>query len=62
MVVLGEALGLIADVFQQPQGVGVAGESQGLALARHEHLLLPLGQRDHAGRFDTQALERVEGR
>ena len=59
---LGEAVGYVADVFEQAERVGVAGKPQRFAPARQEDLLLPLGQRDHARGLNAQALQRVEGR
>ena len=42
---LGEAVGLVADVLQQPQGVAVAAQVQRLGGVGREDKLLALGQR-----------------
>src|ERR1700733_13891523 len=58
MVVLGKAVGFVADVLQQPQGVRMTREASRLRLPGHEDFLLPLGQRDDERRLDADRLER----
>ena len=55
---LGEAVGLVADVLQQPQGERAAGEHDRVGPAGQVDLFLLLGQGDDGRRDD---LERVEG-
>ena len=45
MIMLGEAVGFVADVLQQPQGVGVAAEAQGFVAVREIDELFALGER-----------------
>ena len=49
VVVLGEAMGLVAHVLQQPQGVGMPAETQRLVAVGQVNLLFALGKRDHVG-------------
>ena len=53
VVVLDEAVGLVADIFQQPQGIGIPREPQRLAPARQKASRResgPRGQTDDSGR------------
>ena len=59
---LREAVGFVADVFEKPERVGVAGESQRLGFAWQENLFLALRQRDDARRLNAERLEGVERR
>ena len=58
VVVLGEAMGFVADVLQQPQRIGMPRESQRLVGPRHVNLFFPLGQRNHRRRRDAQLCKR----
>ena len=58
VVMLSEAVGLVADVLQEPQGERPAAEHDRLGPSLHEDLFLALGQGDDGRRDD---LERVEG-
>ena len=58
---LGEAVGLVADVLQQPQGERAAAQDDRVGPAGDVDLLLALGQRDQGRRRDAQGLEGVEG-
>src|SRR5437870_7740461 len=62
MVVLGEAVGLVAHVLEQPQRRGVLAQAQRLGLAGPVDLLLALGQRDQAQRLQAQQAEGLERR
>src|SRR5579883_1530305 len=62
VVMLGEAVGLVADVLEQPQGRRVPAEAQGLGGVGPEDLLLALGQREQLRRRDAQKRERFLGR
>ena len=55
MVVLGEAVGFVADVLQEPQGVGVLREPTRLGLAGHVDFFLALGQREDERRLEPIA-------
>src|SRR3954447_14929685 len=61
VVVLGEAVGLVADVLEQAQGGGVPAQAQRLRRAGAVDLLLALGQRQQAGRLDAEHPERLQG-
>src|SRR5258708_1577262 len=54
MVVLGKAVGLVADVLQEPQRVSVAAEPQRLVHAGLVDLLLAFGQRNDRRRRQSQ--------
>jgi hypothetical protein len=54
VIVLGEAMSLVANILQQPQRERVAAEPQRLGLPRHVDFLLAFGQRDKRGRGDVQ--------
>ena len=41
---LGEAVGFVADILQQAQGVGAAAETEGLVAVHDVDEFLPLGQ------------------
>ena len=62
VVVLGEAVGLVADVLEQPQGERAAAQDDRVGPAGDVDLLLLLGQRDQGRRGDAERLEGVEGR
>jgi hypothetical protein len=58
VVVLGEAVGLVADVLEQAEGEGAAAQHDRVRAAGDVDLLLALGQRDdRRGRH----LQRLEG-
>ena len=59
---LGEAVGLVADVLQQPQGIAVAAQPQRLVAAGHVNLFLALGQRKDRRRPHAQRVQGAEGR
>ena len=54
MILLRKSVGFIADVLQEPQGVGVAAEAEGFFGAGDEDLFFALGERDHGRRGDAQ--------
>ena len=62
VVVLGEAVGFVADVLQQPQRVGVAAQPVRFRFARQKHLFLALRQRQREGRRDAQTAQAFHGR
>ena len=62
VVVLGKAVGLVADVLQQAQSGSVAAQPDRLGRARPVDLLLALGQGDQARRLDPQHGEGVQRR
>src|SRR5205814_10660385 len=62
VVVLSEAMGLVADVLQQPQGRGVTTQPQGFRHAGAVDLFLALRQRDQARRLDAEHAEDVQRR
>jgi hypothetical protein len=43
VVVLGEAVGFVADVLEEPQGVRVAAEAEGIFAARDKEFFFALG-------------------
>ena len=57
MVVLGETVGLVADVLQQAQGVGMAAEAKGRVEVHGEDRFLALGQGDDHRRADGHVAE-----
>ena len=59
---LGKAMGLVADVLEQTEGIAVAAEPQRLFAAGHVDLFLALGQREDRRRTDSQCIQRTEGR
>ena len=54
VVVLGETMGFVANVLQQPQGVSMTAQSQRFFLTGDEDLFLALGQRQHDRRLDVE--------
>ena len=49
MVVLGEAVGFVADVLEEAEGIGVPAESARLCFTGDEDLLVLLGEGDDEG-------------
>src|SRR5258708_5649084 len=62
MVMLREAMRLVADVLQQPQRRRVPAQAQRLRLAGAINLLLTLGERNQAWRLNAQQPKNVLGR
>src|SRR6516225_458143 len=57
VIMLGEAVGFIADVLQQPQSRGMAAQLQRLGVAGPVDLFFALGERDQARRLDAEEPE-----
>src|SRR5947209_7838702 len=53
VVMLGEAVGLVTDVLQQPQRRRVSAQADRLGIAGAVNLLVPLGQRHDRRRLDA---------
>ena len=62
MVMLREAMRLVAHVLQQPQRRRMPRQPDRLRLAGTINLLLALGQRNQARRLDAEQVQRIEGR
>ena len=62
VIVLGEAVGFVADVLEQPEGERPAAEDDRVGAAGDVDLFLALGQRDHGRGNDLQGLEGVQRR
>src|SRR2546421_9735370 len=61
MIVLGEAVGLVADVLQQPQRRRIPAQAQRLRLTRTVDLFFFLGQRQETRCLGAQHLQRFQG-
>ena len=61
VVVLGEAVSLVADVLQQPQSIRVAAEDLRIGLTGQEHFFLALGEGQRKRRLDVESTHRVHG-
>src|SRR5262249_36379306 len=62
MVVLGKAVGLVADVLQEAEGGGVPAQLERGCFAGAVHFFLALSQRDEARRLAAKELEHFKGR
>ncbi len=62
MIMLGKAMGFVADILEEAQGVGVAAQVQWLFGVHHVNQFLSFGERQHARRLDIQRRERRERR
>ena len=62
VIMLGKAVGLVADVLQQAEGIAVTAQPQRLVAAGHVNLFLALGQRKDRRRPHAQRVQRAEGR
>ncbi len=58
MIVLGEAVGFVADVLEEAEGVGVTAEAEGFVGVGGEDFFAALGEGEYRGRG---ALEGGEG-
>src|SRR5262245_38412268 len=61
VVVLGEAVGLIADVLEESQGERVPREANRVALARKEQLFVLLGKREERRGLEALVAEGGQG-
>jgi hypothetical protein len=61
VVVLGEAVGFVADVLEEAEGVAVAGEPAGFGLAGDVDLFFSLGEADREGALVLLHSERLHG-
>ena len=59
MVRDGEAVGLVADLLQQVERLGVARDAHRIGLAGHVHLLEALGQAGHRDVLEPHLLEHA---
>src|SRR5690349_6833272 len=62
MIMLSEAVSLVAHILQEAQPERVPAQAERLRLPHYEDLLLPLGQRNHLGGLDLQLAEGRQGR